>query len=119
MEFDVFKTNESYATFVNDYYSSADGEIDTVASNIDYLKRYPDVANNWKSTAWRHYEQNGKREGRSWVNIEEDLEASRKDYLERYPDVANNWQSTPERHFYENGLREGRIWNVVPIKSPE
>jgi Zn-finger nucleic acid-binding protein len=56
------------------------------ADALDYLKRYPDVAaSSFKNNPRAHYDQYGKKEGRTWGTS---LDADAQDYLRRYPDVA-------------------------------
>ena len=74
-----------------------------------YLAANPDVAKNWRGSAWDHYSQFGYREGRG---LDPDAGARQyfdeAKYLAANPDVAKNWPGSAWDHYSQFGYREGR-----------
>jgi hypothetical protein len=96
---------------------STDVPANTFLSAVEYLKKNPDVAENWDSSPYSHFIQYGKSEGRKWNVIPSvsfknaNTKGAADDYLKRNPDVAQNWSRSPYLHFWLYGVREGRNWN--------
>jgi hypothetical protein len=84
------------------------------ADALDYLRRYPDVANSsFRTNPRAHYDQYGRDEGRTWGTS---LDADALDYLRRYPDVAaSSYATNPREHYDKYGKAEGRTWGSTPV----
>lgn len=79
------------------------------AGERNYMRSYPDVAENWKGLAFDHYIENGKSEGRTYA-CEEKCDEGERIYMKMYSDLIGNWNDSAFSHFLRFGKGEGRVY---------
>ena len=74
-----------------------------------YFKMYRDVKLVWEGSAFTHYLEKGKEEGRKYICYEQCSEGERI-YTYMYPDIQGSWEDSAFSHFLQYGTEEGRVY---------
>lgn len=82
----------------------------------NYFKLYQDVAENWEGTAFDHFLQNGKDEGRTYV-CEEQCNEGEHIYRKMHPDLKGVWEGSA--FFIILSLRNRKVGSTFVTTTPK
>jgi hypothetical protein len=101
--------------FISNVFGAKKGAAATPYAEKKYLEMYPDVARDpgFARNPWKHFQENGWREGRYWFDNETVTKETIDDYRNRYPDVARTWDNSILQHYLEYGKSEGRTIKLL------